>query len=330
MGGKRYVCDKAIIECSLCTKPEGTLYVTSNTVKLQDKFWATKKDQNKTNLVFTGKCLKSPKQKIPCVAIIQPDKWINTGKILVQGNKALLECSTIKCNYGGVSIRIKDHTQKSEPDTISPTDVDGIIPICCTPPNWMNYAESEKQKQIQRYKEQNRRGDHPDIMKYHNTTNILGIDPRGERVSWCGTFINWVLLEAGYETFPTAFRALDWKREWVDKRGLGVSVNKPIYGAIGVKSRRGGGHVSFVVGVDDVDNPTYVYMLGGNQWGNSNNIPWGTKTRGGTYIKSVLFPSRYLLADWDFGFFVPKDYEWECCELKEYEGEFIIAASDGN
>ncbi len=128
MSGKRYVCDKAKIECSLCTKPEGTLYVTSNMVKLQDKFWATKKDKKKANLVFTGKCIKSPKQKIPCVAIISPTQWINTGEILIQGNKALLECSTIMCSYGGVSIRIKDHTQKSEPDEINPTDVDGLTP----------------------------------------------------------------------------------------------------------------------------------------------------------------------------------------------------------
>ncbi|GAA4107040.1 hypothetical protein GCM10022393_01940 [Aquimarina addita] len=128
MSGKKYVCNNAKIECSLCTKPIGKLVVTSNAVKLQDKTWATVKDNQKSNLKFSGKCIKSPKQKIPCKAIIAPTKWINIGEILIQNDKALLECSTIKCSYGGATITIKDHIQKSEPESIEPTDVDSITP----------------------------------------------------------------------------------------------------------------------------------------------------------------------------------------------------------
>ncbi|MHA7060136.1 DUF4280 domain-containing protein [Aquimarina sp. M1] len=128
MSGKKYVCNGAKIECPLCTKPIGKLKVTSNSIKLQDKTWANIKDKTKANLKFSGKCIKSPKQKIPCKAIIAPIKWINTGEILIQGNKALLECSTIKCSYGGATIKIKDHIQISEPEAIESTDVDGITP----------------------------------------------------------------------------------------------------------------------------------------------------------------------------------------------------------
>lgn len=128
MSAKKYVCNNAVIVCPLCTKTEGKLLVTSNTVKLQDKFWATIKDSKKPNLQFTGNCKKSDKSSVPCVALISPDQWKNTGDILIQGNKALLECSTIKCNYGNAKITIKDYIQKTELSTIIFSDVDSITP----------------------------------------------------------------------------------------------------------------------------------------------------------------------------------------------------------
>lgn len=128
MSGRKYVCNGAKIECPLCTKKEGTLKVTSNTIKLQDKHFANIQDSKKVNLQFSGKCKMSYKQKIPCVSLIAPTKWINTGEILIQGNKALLECSTITCSYGGATIKIKDHIQKAEVSTMPATDVDGVTP----------------------------------------------------------------------------------------------------------------------------------------------------------------------------------------------------------
>ncbi len=128
MGAKNYVCNNAVIMCPLCTKTKGKLIVTSNTIKLQNKFWATAKDRQKLNLQFTGNCKKSDKSSVPCIALITPDKWENTGDVLIQGSKALLECSTIKCHYGGAKITIKDHIQKSEMPPIQPTDVDSITP----------------------------------------------------------------------------------------------------------------------------------------------------------------------------------------------------------
>lgn len=128
MAGKNYVCNNAKIECNLCTNPEGRLIVTSNDIKLQDKTWATVQDSKKANLQFTGNCKKSDKSSVPCAALIAPVKWINTGEILIQGHKALLESSTIKCSYGGVDIKIRDHIQKSDVESIESTDVEGVVP----------------------------------------------------------------------------------------------------------------------------------------------------------------------------------------------------------
>ncbi|AEH02111.1 DUF4280 domain-containing protein [Lacinutrix sp. 5H-3-7-4] len=128
MSAKKYVCNNAVIVCPLCTKPEGKLIVNSNVVKLQDKTWATVKDGKKPNLQFTGNCKKSDKSSVPCASLIAPDQWKNTGDILIQNNKALLDCSTIKCNYGGATISIKDDLQVTELPPMENLDVDSVTP----------------------------------------------------------------------------------------------------------------------------------------------------------------------------------------------------------
>ncbi|WP_346881323.1 DUF4280 domain-containing protein [uncultured Algibacter sp.] len=128
MSSKKYVCNQAKIECQMCTNPNGTLMVTSNMIKLQGKLWATEKDKEKVNLMFQGTCKASPHQSIPCIAVMQTGQWQGTSDVLVQDSKALLESSTIMCNYGGVQIKIKDDMQKSQPSSLVPTAVDGITP----------------------------------------------------------------------------------------------------------------------------------------------------------------------------------------------------------
>lgn len=125
---KNYVCDGAIIECKLCTKPEGILKVTSNQIKIQDKLFANVNDKEKTNLIFEGNCKKSPYQSQPCVAVIKVDKWLGVADALIQDGQALLEDSTIMCTYGGVPIKITDDLQVSELTELVPTDIAGIAP----------------------------------------------------------------------------------------------------------------------------------------------------------------------------------------------------------
>ena len=126
---KNYVCNQAKIECLLCSKPQGTLMVTSNMVKIQDQFFATEGDNTKANLIFEGTCIKSPNGSAPCVGVIVPNKWMNTADALIQDQKALLEDSMIMCNYGGVPIRIVDHKQIHRPTQLLPIMAPIVLPI---------------------------------------------------------------------------------------------------------------------------------------------------------------------------------------------------------
>ena len=118
---EKYVIDGAKIKCSLCTKPEGKLVVTSNQIKLQDKFWATEADKGKPNLMFQGNCTKFSNNPPPCAGVIAPIQWQNTAMgITIDGKKALLESSTIMCATGGIPITIEDPAQKDTPTNIPP------------------------------------------------------------------------------------------------------------------------------------------------------------------------------------------------------------------
>ena len=66
----------------------------------------------------------------------------------------------------------------------------------------------------------------------------------------------WVLRKHGYTPVKNSFRAREWE-------SFGKKLQDPVYGAIGVKHRKGGGHVAFVVG-KSADGAS-LYMLGGNQ-----------------------------------------------------------------
>ena len=66
------------------------------------------------------------------------------------------------------------------------------------------------------------------------------------------------MKKAGYDKdipkWPA--RAKSWLK-------FGKSAGRPVLGSIAVKSRKGGGHVCFVVGQDPSGD--YLYCLGGNQ-----------------------------------------------------------------
>ncbi len=111
------------------------------------------------------------------------------------------------------------------------------------------------------------------VLEYHSTTGKYSND----EVPWCGSFVNWVLLQAGFsKTVAYAERAKSWAE-------FGKEVDSPLIGAIAVKSRKGGGHVGFVVAVDG----NSLYLLGGNQSDEVNirryrvqdfmtfRVPWG-------------------------------------------------------
>ena len=92
------------------------------------------------------------------------------------------------------------------------------------------------------------------ILKYHATSYGRY---KNDEVPWCGSFVNWVMQEAGYlKTVRYPERAKAWRK-------FGKAVSEPTHGCIAIKSRSGGGHVCFVVGQSKKGK--YLYCLGGNQ-----------------------------------------------------------------
>ena len=90
------------------------------------------------------------------------------------------------------------------------------------------------------------------IKDYHNTTKYNKGD--GHETAWCSSFVNFVIEKAGYKGMSSS-RSLDWLN-W------GKVISNPIYGAIAVKTRFGGGHVGFVF---TKKGKKGVVILGGNQ-----------------------------------------------------------------
>lgn len=116
----KMVIDGAKLQCTLCTNPVGDLKVNFDTPTIQDKKTATVKERDMKSLIFKGNCKKSPQSSSPCASVMQLGDWKNVGTSKVQEQFPLLLKSTIKCNYGGVAIKITDCGQRSEPENIVP------------------------------------------------------------------------------------------------------------------------------------------------------------------------------------------------------------------
>ncbi len=175
----------------------------------------------------------------------------------------------------------------------------------CPPAKWMRIAKGEEG--VQRYSVKRKRGfklkgDNPRILKYHLSGGVR----YGEKISWCGSFVNWVMKKAGYNTSKVGnpYWALNWRK-------FGKRISKPVYGAIGVKTRGKGGHVSFFVGKSKDGN--YYYMLGGNQT-----------------TKSKVVIEEYPAKKWNRGFYVPLDYDATNCKTPIYTGQSVKGNGDPN
>lgn len=84
---------------------------------------------------------------------------------------------------------------------------------------------------------------------------------RDDETPWCGVGAGACMKLAG-QPIPKAFyRAKAWL-DW------GVKLSRPVYGCVVVFTRTGGGHVGFVVGMDEKGR---LLVLGGNQ-GNKVSI----------------------------------------------------------
>ena len=118
----KLVIDTAKLQCDLCTNPIGDLKVNFRTPTLQGKKTATVKEKDMKSLIFKGNCKKSPQSSSPCASVMQLGDWKDVGNMKVQGQFPLLLKSTIKCNYGGIDIKITDCAQRSVP-----SDIDTVL-----------------------------------------------------------------------------------------------------------------------------------------------------------------------------------------------------------
>ena len=96
----------------------------------------------------------------------------------------------------------------------------------------------------------------PRITVYHLGTNIEGYD---DKASWCSSFVNWTLRQAGIEGTRSALA-----RSWLD---WGQALDCPVTGCIAVLWRdephSWKGHVGYYLRAAQ----TSVILLGGNQLG---------------------------------------------------------------
>ncbi|WP_286715933.1 TIGR02594 family protein [Acinetobacter sp. UBA2581] len=95
----------------------------------------------------------------------------------------------------------------------------------------------------------------------HNPTILKWLKSLGawwseDETAWCGTFIAHCLKTAGVKYPKHWYRALDYVN-------YGSKLFRPAYGCVAIKSRKGGGHVCFVVGRDSKTGK--LVCLGGNQ-----------------------------------------------------------------
>lgn len=122
----------------------------------------------------------------------------------------------------------------------------------------------------------------PRILSYFKSSKFWGTDDSGAANAWCASFVAWVMQQNGYQPPKNAFRAKAWSE-------FGKKINDPVYGAIGIKSRKGGGHVAFVVGASS--DGQYLYMLGGNQ-DNEVNISRYSRSVWDTFVVPTGFAEQ--------------------------------------
>lgn len=138
-------------------------------------------------------------------------------------------------------------------------------------PAWIQTAES-----YIGLKEYPGAANNPTILDWaRRTARWLGMAYNADSIPWCGLFAAHCVASAGLEPVKIAVRASEWSK-------FGQAVREPVYGAIAVFTRQGGGHVGFVVGHDD----DALHILGGNQ-SDGVNIQRIAKSR----LSALRYPS---------------------------------------
>jgi len=97
--------------------------------------------------------------------------------------------------------------------------------------------------------------------------------------AWCGLFVAHCLRHANRHVVALWFRAKSWESDSMTK------LDKPAYGCVVTFTRKGGGHVGFVIGKDRYGN---LMVLGGNQSNAVSIAPFAMSRVTGYYWPSYL------------------------------------------
>lgn len=122
----KYVCHGGKIQCTFCNPPIADIIVTSTTIMLQDKPFATIKDKDgKKNFNFTGLCMHPSQQKPgapppPCKSVISLGEWKDFSETMIGNDNALLVKSTIPCMISGQDLKIMHSGQMAELSEVKP------------------------------------------------------------------------------------------------------------------------------------------------------------------------------------------------------------------
>lgn len=153
----KYVCHGGKVQCMYCNPPIADIIVTTETIMLQDKPWATVGDKDgKVNFGFTGVCMHPSQQKPlspppPCKAVISLGQWKDFSDTLVGNHHALLAKSTIPCTISGGDIKIIHSGQTATLTKINP--IEQIAKKTITDVYWIEEDTGRKVREIRQGQE---------------------------------------------------------------------------------------------------------------------------------------------------------------------------------
>lgn len=122
----KYVCQGGKVMCTYCNPPIANLIVTSTTIMLQDKPWATVEDKDgRVNFNFMGVCMHPSQQRPfypppPCKSVISLGEWKDYSETLIDDYNALLVKSTIPCMISGEDLTVSHSGQVAVLSEIEP------------------------------------------------------------------------------------------------------------------------------------------------------------------------------------------------------------------
>jgi uncharacterized protein (TIGR02594 family) len=174
---------------------------------------------------------------------------------------------------------LKSFFKKQEPAKVIPLPIENVAPVKIEPViPWMVLAKKEIGiSEVAGDK------DNPRITEYHKATTLKATH---DEVPWCSSFINFIFFCLGWKRTKSA-GAISWL-EW------GIKLKRPRYGAVCVKERKGGNHVTFFVRYEMRNGIEGFIGLGGNQ-GNRVCEAWYPLAS----VKGWMWPeeARHLLKD---------------------------------